>query len=681
MAAQVPFQIAIPDVGVAAGFVDGENAIAVNSPQSSTAAGVYYLSRMLNLKGGTYLLKINGASSCSFWIGEDLSTSMRIAAYGGVQPAPVQAEFFVRAGAVRIDLVLSTLGGSAYVAFSLWKGGKIVYASGATDWKWDTSFVPVNLLTAPPDTRLALPVFAFTPNWKSGVTERLSWVTDVFASENDTEQRRSRLRHPRRSFEAQFLRSAGQRMRLNDFVVGVAHGEFIVPFWPEETFSPSPMSAGNSAISFPYGRLDGREFTVGGLVLIYDRDPARYEVGVIANITSDLSNGDVLHLVSTLALDWPTRTRVAPAYVATFDNLPSLANKTDRLATASIGFKQRETLKSIEPSWGYCSPLWRFKVDRRDALESTSSRLTFNLDIDSSPADVFDLSEATRVGMRASLNLFDRSRLNTFKSFVAMAAGRRTRFWWPTGTHDIEPAGSIGGPTLDVIASGFAEVMNVPQDARKMVGFYFKDDGPTFYSEIVFAEKIGGGNERLTFDPPLPASDPNAISRISFVMPVRFDQDTFEIHHHTTEAKARASVVVRSSAIEGMPPIDCTVNSWTYPVFAEDGINSSGLLAAGGVYEFPIEHLNLSGTIAAGTLVNAFVGHVQPHEDSVNLAGAFVSGTLVNAFVGHVQPHEDSVDISGTLTAGSLQAALISYQYPDLDTVDLSGTLVSGTLT
>ena len=58
MAAQTPYQVTIPDAGVAADFTNEERGLAVANPQSSTAAGVYYMSRLINLKGGNYTLKI-----------------------------------------------------------------------------------------------------------------------------------------------------------------------------------------------------------------------------------------------------------------------------------------------------------------------------------------------------------------------------------------------------------------------------------------------------------------------------------------------------------------------------------------------------------------------------------------------------------------------------------------------
>ncbi|AGF89702.1 hypothetical protein SP099_00290, partial [Salmonella phage FSL SP-099] len=71
------------------------------------------------------------------------------------------------------------------------------------------------------DVRLTYPVFLPLPNWKDGVTERIEWQTDVMISESGAEQRRPIRLHPRRSFEATFLRWEEKRTLLDTTIAGV----------------------------------------------------------------------------------------------------------------------------------------------------------------------------------------------------------------------------------------------------------------------------------------------------------------------------------------------------------------------------------------------------------------------------------------------------------------------------
>jgi len=679
MPAQNTVGMAIPDAGVAAGFTNGEQAIAVFSPQANTPAGVRHVSRKINLAGGNYTVKINAPCYCAVWVGEDLLSTVRVAAFNGPAAQPVTAEFHLQQGTARFDIVLATSGGPCYFAMSIWRAGRLVYASNSNDWRFDTTFLPDAELVAVGDPRLSLPLFSFTPNWKNGVTERLSWLTDVFTSEAAVEQRRSRAQAPRRSFEAAFMRQGTAAARLNNFIAGVARGKFIVPFWPEQVKTRAPLSIGETNIGFPLNFLVGRQFEVGGLAMLYGTDPSDAEVVVIQDITT--SGTDQLVLAGGLTRNWPLGARIAPAYVARFDALPSLGNVTDRVATTNITFEQDQALQNIVPSWGYCAPLWQFVINRAQAYSTSFDRAVHVLDNGTAPVEVFDYAETSRVGVKGALNLVGRDKLNAFRSFIAMARGRALRFWWPSQTHDIEPAGAIGGTTLEVVRTGYTQWLPVPQDARLMVGFYFNNGTPPVFRRVVSSESLANGNDRLQFGVTLPPMQRGQLLRISFVLPVRFDQDTFELHHVTDNAKiVQASVVVKSSEIEGLPDIECSLTSWTYPIAFDDALSVAATVTGGTMYEFApnIDALNTTAAVVAGTLVNTLTSFVAPH-DAFDTTAAVVAGTLVNTLTSFVAPH-DAFDTTAAVVAGTLVDTLVSYT-ATVESLDITASISAGTLT
>jgi hypothetical protein len=66
-----------------------------------------------------------------------------------------------------------------------------------------------------------------------------------------------------------------------------------------------------------------------------------------------------------------------------------------------------------------------------------------------------------------------------------------------------------------------------------------------------------GNVEQFTFDNPLPTIPSNEVSRIEFMVPSRFDQDGFELHHKVDNSAAVSmSVVTRSVDGAGMPPLE-----------------------------------------------------------------------------------------------------------------------------
>lgn len=683
MTAQAAFDIAIPDAGMAAAFTNGERALTVADPSTGTAAGTYFLSKFLNLKGGIYTVKANSSDPFSVWAGKGLSTSRRVLA---VTPAPgtasYEADVFLQPGTQRFDLTVGNLTtGQCFVVFSLWKDGRIIYSSEKTGWVWDTVQLADEALTAVADPRLSLPVWSISPNWRQPVLERLWWLTDVLESETSVEQRRSMLRHPKRSWEASFLRADLARMRMNNFISSVGLGKFLCPFWPEQMRLQANLASGATEIQFARYALDDREFFAGSLALLTDgRDVANYELVQIQSVTSAVS-GDTITLVAATAKTWGRGARITPVYEVRFDGTPTLGDETDRAATVQARFEAVQTFKHIVPSWGNCSPLWSFKLDWRDKLQSQFERQVNVIDNPTGIDDYTDYGGVTRVGVRGGLRLFGRESVTAYRSFLAEARGRNYRFWWPSGTHDVEPTGAIGGLTLGVVNTGFFDWYEQPQDARRMLMIEYVGDAPPIYRRIEGVEKISSTEDRLTFNRALPTISRAAIKRISYLMPVRFDQDQFELSYVTDNCAAvRAAVVVRSADIDGMPDLECSVTSQPYPVVVNDSLNVSAAVLGGwwgGVPE-QVESLNVSAVLASGELVTA-LRSVTVDSESLNVAAAMVSGQLDSVYESLTAENE-SLNVAAALVSGSLQLSLVSATI-DFDSMNVSANITAGTLT
>jgi len=683
MAAQTVYGIAIPDAGVAAGFTNGELALAVASPQNTAATGVvYHLGKWLTLRnGGVYRLKINTSKPCSFWIGSELISTRRVVSLNGQQGSPVEADFFVREGAQRINIALTNpSAGNCFVVFSIWKDGAPIYSSAAAGWLFDTVFVPDATLPAATDYRLALPVFMLTPNWKSGITERLSWLTEIMVSETSEEQRRSLLTYPRRTFEGNFMRSGEDRMRLNDFITGVGYEKFLAPFWPEQMRCSQVLSIGNTSLTFPAGRLAGREFAADDLVLI-SRGTKVFEVVEVETVTQT-ATVDTITFKGGVTKAWASGYRITPLHVVRFETLPALSNITDKVGTAQIRFELDETFKTTEASWGYCAPLWRFKYERKTAVQNQFARLTYVIDNQIAPIDLIDYGDVSKVGVRAGVRLIGRERVASFKSFLAMARGRALRFWLPSGTNDLEVAGGFaGGVTFEAKATGYAEWLLLSQDARKTITIELNDGNPSLYRRVIGVERIGDF-DRFTLDRALPAINAAQVGRVSFILPVRFDQDTFELHHHTDSAKVvDGSVTFMSSNIDDMPDIECAVTSWTYPALASDSLRISAMVTGGKFGGVPptTEGLNITAAMTAGLLRTMLLSNDMGAE-GLNISAAITAGLLRTILLSNDMGAE-GLNISAAMTAGTLQAVLISITTYAPEGLNISAAITGGTLT
>lgn len=665
--------IAIPNPTVAAAFTDGELAIT----PGAIAAGTRYLAKQFILQGGTYTVKLWGADIATLWVGQEMASNRRVAISRLSDAGATTAEFFAQQGVHRIGITLVALSAiTPYFAMAIYQQGRLVYASAAAGWVFDAAPIPDADLPSAGDPRLALPVWSVSPNWASGVTERLSYLTEVIPSETAVEQRRSLRRYPRRSIEADFLRKGPARQRIDSFLAGVGRRKFLVPLWMEQTRTPNIVSPGGLVLNFPTGTLALREFAVGDVVLIGGRDPALYDVSTVASIV-----GDTMTLGVAPTMTWPTGSRITPLRVARFDDPPSVSNVTSAVGTAQARFELDEPDRSIVPDWGYCAPLWRFKIDRSNAIDTGYERNAYVFDVDTGRVEIVDPGDTTRVVVKANITLFGRQNLRAFRQFLAMARGKAVRFWFPSGTHDLEPVGTIGGVTLDVQPVGYSAWLRVPQEARLMLAFTFTDGRPTVYRKILDVS-AQTGFDRLTLDGALPTVERRFIDRVSYVLPVRFDQDTFELTHITSNAKAvRAAVVVRSSEIDGLPPIDCWLTSMPYPVqINEDALQMSATILGGGGFNAIVEALDMAGTITSGSFPEVLRTQ-DAGFDAMDVSPAITGGSFpIIVTYRDYEGDPEALDVAAQVTSGTLVQSLVT-TVMDIDSLDTSATITGGTLT
>lgn len=302
-------------------------------------------------------------------------------------------------------------------------------------------------------------------------------------------------------------------------------------------------------LTWPSGTFGWREFNPGDLAILTNGDPAVYEVVEIEDTNYD----DTLTLTTRPNLAWPIGTRIIPLRKAHLDELPARTTPTSHVGQMRIRFALDETEKNLYPTWGNAGQIFDFPVNWATAPELGYDRTTYSMDTLTGVVEIVDPADVGRSTMRGSISLFGRDRVNYFRAFIAMARGRALRFWCATGTHDLEPLGEIGGSfVLDVAPVGYSSLFNVPQDARLAIVIVRKDGAPAVYSKILNVEPRVGF-DRITLDAEIIAMTRSEIDRISFLMPVRFDQDAFEIEHITDNLTAvRSSVTVRSSDVDGL---------------------------------------------------------------------------------------------------------------------------------
>lgn len=541
------------------------------------------------------------------------------------------------------------------------------------NWTWPA--------TAPADPNRSLRVFTLSPNWKDGILERVEFLTDIMSSEQAVEQRRASRRFPRRSFEASFLRVDSERSRLDIFAAGMGRNKFMVPLWHDQFKLGEP----GAYVQFPSGSLQHREYHVGDLVLI----TAGERFAVLTVLTTNNANDRItLGSLDNVGV-WPVGSRITPLRVARILDPMSMGNVNDRVGKTQVRFSLSDSDSRFAASWGYCSPLWRFVPDRATEIAVSYDRSAFILDSGGGVVEVTDPGNRAQITTSLALTMFGHEEIGMFRAFIYMARGKARRFYVPSFTRDIVLLDDMEGLTFDAVVNGFNAYMPDPQEARKIISVVFKDGRPTIYRDIIGIQPVLSGvapfnqvAERFTLASEMPPVLKREVDRLSFIVPSRFDQDTFEILHVTDSAKAaKAAVVVKSNVVAGMPPIECWVTSRPYPLHNSDAMTMSAALTTGDarLAPAPVDLLDTTAALTSGALPTVLREGYGPPE-SIGQTSALTSGALP-VLLHSTDLLPESIGQTVALTSADLHTLLITHIIDPIDGLIPASTLTSGTLT
>jgi hypothetical protein len=626
-------------------------AISVASPISNAAPRTTFrLAKWFDFEGGPYTIKAV-ADDAAFFYASIEAGNARAAFSLQLGQGVVQGTVYLPRGRYRLDIALSNLTTTpspCYAAFSLWRDGNLVYASDADGWVFDTSPIPDLSVPSAGDPRLALRVFSLLPNWANGVTERIEWLSEVMPSEADVEQRRSQRRFPRRSFEASFFRHDIARARLDAFLTGAGRDPVLVPLWHEQYRITTTLGL---TLSFPQDSLAMREFFAGDLVIVMHKDPLNYEILRVQSV--NLAT-DTITFAAAPTRTWGAGARIMPLRTGRMLEPASMQSLTDTAATAQIRLFLVEHLKWPAPSWGGCSALFRFDVNRATPLTLSFDRSTHTIDNEFGLIEVTDASFQTRGGTRLALILRGRRSVFRFRQFIAQARGRTTRFWMPTLSQDLTAAGNFSASYFDVKNIGFADYVRSAQDLRSTVAIKFNNGRGTVYRRITTVVEVAG-NERVFVTPDIPPITLAEVERIEFMVPSRFDQDAFELQHPVDDsAVVQVGLVMRSSTVTGMPPLECVTTSKPYPVHVLEQMGSTAEFVIGTLKEPQrvLEEVRVAAEFVSGLLGAPFVAYAGAPEP-MQIEAEFIGGTIDDFSASFSVPPEgfgtESEFVDGTL--------------------------------
>lgn len=372
-------------------------------------------------------------------------------------------------------------------------------------------------------------VWSFRPDWSTGVTERLSWLTDVLTAHDGSEQRIRLRDHARRAIDYAFLAAGHDARLLESITFGWGARLYCLPLWWEADFLATGMEAG--ALEVTVIQAAQKDYRAGGLIVFW-RDTGVSEALEILSIA-----GDTLTFKLPLATPFPVGSRVMPAVLARLEGETPYRHVTDRIVTGHARFavdgNLDRTPAEIGVAWNGGTVLDE-RPDRAVEVAETWARTLDVLDNLTGIVAVDDTSGAPVIRRTVGWLLQDRATLDRWKKWAAARAGRCHPLWLPTFADDLELVMALGsGDTALRVRNTLSAryVGNHPLRAAVRMELV---DGQVFHRRVTGITELDDQTEAIGLDSALGVViHPPDIRRLMWMSLARLDADALEIHYET----------------------------------------------------------------------------------------------------------------------------------------------------
>ena len=384
--------------------------------------------------------------------------------------------------------------------------------------------------------------FSFDHNWSETVTERLSWLTNVMAHRDASEQRRQPRRKPRRQLEYSVLPVTQiERQCLDNFIWANQKGAMLLPIWTDAQVLQSTAASGQAVVSIQTTTYD---YDANGYLILW-RDYQNYEAVKVQSLTSS-----AVTLTENLLSTWTPGTIVCPARLARMSQQVQGQQHAHEVRPYRFLFDVDEASPSTNRA-ATLSPNQYLSTDVFEAISEGGEVLDFSYEHGRFDIDFQVGAVAIDSGARPSPALIvpyketfeNRAQLSTWVGFLERRQGRRVPFWFPTWENDFQPVTIHNGVngSIDYVSNGYADWINAA-NGRKDLAIIYLSNGQVYsaghYQNVRITAATNNGNGTETINCPLNFvydSDRPGL-KLSFLRYCRLESDSIEIAWHTTTA-------------------------------------------------------------------------------------------------------------------------------------------------
>jgi hypothetical protein len=372
-------------------------------------------------------------------------------------------------------------------------------------------------------------VWSFRPDWSAGITERLTWLTDVLSAYDGSEQRVRLRESARRSIEYAYLAEGHDARLLESITFGWGARRYCLPVWWEADFLAMGVVAGASVVTVTDAAL--KDYRAGGLAVFWC-DAGLSEAVEILSVV-----GNTVSLKLPLANAFPAGSRVMPAVLARLDGETAYGHASDRIVTGRAHFEVDGNLDrdpaEIGPTWqGYA--VLEERPDRSDDVTETWARTLAILDTLTGIVTVDDTSVMPVIRRSYAWWIAGRAALDRWKRWASARAGRCNALWLPTFADDLAlvlPAGSAD-TALRVRNTWSARYVGA-SPLRAAVRIELAS-GQVFHRRVTGITELDSATEAIGIDSALGVSVNVAdVRRLMWLGLARLDADALEFHYET----------------------------------------------------------------------------------------------------------------------------------------------------
>lgn len=387
-------------------------------------------------------------------------------------------------------------------------------------------------------------VFPFSPNWRSPVLERLTWMTDVFEARDLTESRTPLRSFPRRHLEYELLEVEHNASVLDALLWGWQAKQYVLPMWTDPQRLQSALPAGSGSIPVA---IDGYDFYDGGRAVLW-QDEQNYELVTIDIIDTDTAGDTYLNLDGVTVAAWPVGTRLYPARLGRINPDTELTRITAAVVRGSVLFElDNSASTNTDDTDTYLGvPVNTRRPNWASGVNQTYQRKLARFDYELGTVATLDVSELPVTTTSYRYAHENRADIADWRQWLHAREGRYKAFWQPQWLHDIQLTQAIA-PADDILRiKALGMVANYNADTNRRDIALRHRSGVWYYRRIIAAGSAGAGLEDIQLNSALGiTANPTDFTHITWLVLSRLDADAIELNW-ITSAVATCDIAARS---------------------------------------------------------------------------------------------------------------------------------------